>query len=382
MRSRQNSLIGAVILAAGKSMRMGEPKQLLALDGKPLLVHTLENLQAARVDEIVVVLGFAADKIQEQIDFRHVKVVENGGYELGMGSSLRAGLSALNSDKDAALIVLADQPFVRPQSINEIISQYRQSDAHIVVPTYRGFRGNPVLLDRSVFPEVMALTGDVGCRAIFGDHPDGIAKVAVDDIGILLDIDSKQDLSNAQVAAARHTEGILETIDLRDRTVPRGDGSNGNLILVGTEPVAIALARLARVLRFRVTVVDPLAAAGTVADVDEVLNSLNLARFAPLSKCFAVIASRGRFDEEAIEQAFAANCEYVGLVANRKRAEEVRRRLQKDGHGPEKLAKLFSPAGIEIGASSPEEIALSILAEIVALKGKAAKPIRDRTSAL
>jgi molybdenum cofactor cytidylyltransferase len=353
---------------------MGEPKQLVTLDGRPLLAHTLENLRAARVDTIVLVLGFAAEAIRAKVDLHGVKVVENKDYEQGMGSSLRAGLFALDSSIDASLMVLGDQPFVRSQTFNEIVERYQQSEAQIVIPTYRGFRGNPVLLDRSVFAEVMALNGDVGCRAIFGNHSSGIAKVPVDDIGVLLDIDSRQDLVKAREFSrgAGNSEVLLGAADLRGRTVPREaeDLQTGqdNVILVGTEPVASTLARMARILGFRVTVVDPLVQGAELPDADEVLNSLNLSGLPESVSRYVVIASRGRYDEEAIEQAFAADIGYVALVANRKRADEVRRRLTENGHAPEKLATLRAPAGVDIGAKTPDEVALSILAEIVAVK--------------
>jgi molybdenum cofactor cytidylyltransferase len=373
MRSRHNSLIGTVVLAAGKSTRMGEPKQLVTLDGRPLLAHTLENVRASRVDEIVLVLGFAAEAIRAKVALPRVKVVENENYEQGMGSSLRVGLSSLDASIDASLMVLGDQPFVRPQTFDEIINAYRQSEAQIVVPTYRGFRGNPVLLDRSVFAEVMALSGDVGCRAIFGNHSSGIVKVPVGDVGILLDIDSKQDLVKAQELSrgTANSEALMGAVDLDGRSVRGAEGSpsaQDNLILIGTEPVAATLGKLARILGFRVTVVDPLARVAELPDADEVLNTLDLSPLKESANRYVVIASRGRFDEEAIEQAFAANIGYVALVANRKRAEEVRRRVHEKGHAQEKLSALRTPAGLDIRAKTPEEIALSILAEIVSVK--------------
>lgn len=352
---------------------MGEPKQLLRLGGKTLLEQVLENVRAARVTDVVLVLGCAAETIVQQVSVEGVNVVVNEAYQNGMGSSLHVGLSALDPMTDAALIVLADQPFVRPQTYHKIIEQYQQSDAQIVVPTYRGFRGNPVLLDRSVFSEVMALTGDIGCRAIFGDHPDGIAKVAVDDIGILVDIDDKDDLAKAQrlVQSEYGLGALLESVDLRGRTVREADESSrvrSDLIIVGTEPVAIALARLGSMLQFRVTVVDPLLRASQLPEADQVLNALDFSQLSATDASFVVIASRGRFDEEAIELAFAAGCHYVALVAKPQRAQEVRRRLEDNGQPAEKLATLRAPAGLNIGANTPAEIALSILAEIVSLK--------------
>jgi len=169
---------------------------LLPLGNGTVLEQTLANLQKSRLHEIVLVLGAAADSIRQQLSeslLENVKVVVNDAYEQGMASSLRAGLSALSPKIEAALIVLADQPFIRSETFNQIVAEYLRSRAQIVIPMHNGFRGNPVLLDRSVFHEVMALEGDTGCRAIFGSHADGVIKVEVDDPGILLDIDNKED---------------------------------------------------------------------------------------------------------------------------------------------------------------------------------------------
>jgi molybdenum cofactor cytidylyltransferase len=193
---RVDSRIGALVLAAGSSSRMGEPKQLLPLANSTVLGRTLENLFAAKVDEIVLVLGSSAETIQQWIaesPIKHLKIVVNPEYEQGMATSLRVGLAALNENIDAALIVLADQPFIRTDTFDRIADQYRQSDAQIVIPMFQGSRGNPVLLDRSIFHEVIALRGDIGFRVIFGKHLDGIIKAEVNDMGVLLDIDNKED---------------------------------------------------------------------------------------------------------------------------------------------------------------------------------------------
>lgn len=148
------------------------------------------------MDEAVLVLGSSAEKIQRTLPastFDGFTVVLNPDYEHGMAGSLRIGLSALHPQTEAALIVLADQPFIRPATFDQIIERYRTSDSEILIPFYRGTRGNPVLLNRSLFPEAMALEGDVGFRALFKCHAGGIGKVDVDDEGILLDLDEKGD---------------------------------------------------------------------------------------------------------------------------------------------------------------------------------------------
>ncbi len=200
MNQRSNSRIAAIVLAAGTSSRMGETKQLLPFGDSTVLEQTLKNLQASKVDEIVLVLGAAAETIQQQLSAssKDLKTVFNPDYGEGMSSSLRKGLSAVGKDIAAALIVLADQPFIQPATFNQIIDHYRHSQARIVIPTHDGTRGNPVLLDRSIFPEVMALKGDTGFRAIFGQNQDEIAKVEVKDQGVLLDIDSRDDYERLQ----------------------------------------------------------------------------------------------------------------------------------------------------------------------------------------
>jgi molybdenum cofactor cytidylyltransferase len=201
MTGKDSSRVGAIILAAGKSTRMGEPKQLLRLGQSTVLERTLENIRGAGLDEIVLVLGSSAEAIRQHLPasaFEALTVVVNEGYDQGMAGSLREGLSVVHPQIDAVLIVLADQPFIRPETLDQIVDRYRRSKAQIVIPTYKGSRGNPVLLDRSVFPEIEALNGDIGCRAIFGSHSDGIVKVEVEDNGILLDIDDKADYERLQ----------------------------------------------------------------------------------------------------------------------------------------------------------------------------------------
>ena len=193
---RDSSRVSAVVLAAGRSARMGEAKQLLRMGGQTMLEQTLENVRASRVDEVVLVLGASAELIRCEVRvvlLDGVRVEVNENYQSGMASSLQVGLAAVSPESDAALIVLADQPLVRPDTMNQIIERYHGLDAEIVVPYYKGSRGNPVLLGRTVFAAAMALEGDVGCRAIFPRHADGIMRVDVDDAGILADIDSRED---------------------------------------------------------------------------------------------------------------------------------------------------------------------------------------------
>lgn len=354
---------------------MGTPKQLLSIgsgDDETLLGRVVENLRRSCVQEIVLVLGYMAAEIRARVRLEGVRVVLNEGYREGMGSSLRAGLASVDPRAEAALIVLADQPFIRPATLDRMIEQYGGKRPQIAIPVYQGFRGNPVLLDRSVFAEVLQIHGDIGCRAIFGGHTENILKVPVDDAGILADMDESSDLENLRDFAEGDAAGpvLLEQVDLRGRDLLAAAGEAQpqppELVLVGREPVSLALARLAHVLHFSVTFVDPLLAPDDMPEVDRVLRTLDFSLLPKNPGRCVVIASRGKFDEEAVEQALQTNAAYVALVSRKRRAQEIFRSLATKGIPPEKLAAVHAPAGLDIGAREPEEIALSILAEIVA----------------
>jgi molybdenum cofactor cytidylyltransferase len=195
-KPRDTARIGAIILAGGSSTRMGRAKQLLPLGDSTVLEQTIANVRGAEVHEIVLVLGAAAETVRQALPLallEGLKLVVNDDYQEGMSTSLRAGISALDHRSEAALIALGDQPFIRSQTMDQIIRAYRGDQAQIVIPSFQGRRGNPVLFDRSVFSEVMALAGDIGSRAIFGNHLEAIAKVEVQDEGILFDIDDPDD---------------------------------------------------------------------------------------------------------------------------------------------------------------------------------------------
>lgn len=377
--NKQAGGVAAVVLAAGMSRRMsgGVPKQLLRTEGKTLLERALENVQTSRVNETVLVLGAGAGEIKQNLTTTGIQVVVNPEYQQGMGTSLRAGLAVLGSSVEAALIVLADQPFVRGETIDKLIAHRRESGAQIAIPLYRGFRGNPVLLDRSVFPELMNLSGDVGCRAIFGNHTQNIIKVEVDDPGILLDIDTEEDLRRLEPLLGEGDTRGLQLPELEQHSFDQIAGPD--LVIVGRDEVARALGQLARVLHLNVTFVDPLLKLADLPEADRVLHVLKFSLL-PAAERFVVVASRGQCDEEALEQALASEARYVALLANRRRSDEVLHSLKARGISSEKVSAVRSPAGLEIGAQTPEEIALSILAEIVASRRKKQPGLRAHSS--
>lgn len=163
-------MISGVILAAGRSLRMGQPKLLLALEGKSLVRRVVENALRSRLDEVLIVVGNEAARIRAEIDDCPVTIVENPLFAEGQSTSLRAGMGRIAPDAAAAIILMADQPFVGPEIIDEIVGRYRQERCLIVAPEYDGQIGAPVLFDRRLFPELMAVSGDKGGRDVLRSH--------------------------------------------------------------------------------------------------------------------------------------------------------------------------------------------------------------------
>ena len=184
-------MISAILLAAGKSRRMGQPKQLLQWGGKSLLLHVLENLMNSSVDEIVLVLGYEAEKIRKSLPEFAIKIVINPNYETGMASSLRQGLLAMDQRSDAFLVFLADQPGIGPEIINLVIRAFQQANPRrgIVRPVYRGVPGHPVLIGAQYLDEALQLQGDVGARQILMNQPMDVLDIEVDQDAILMDMD-------------------------------------------------------------------------------------------------------------------------------------------------------------------------------------------------
>jgi molybdenum cofactor cytidylyltransferase len=187
------NLIAGIILAAGRGVRMGKTKQLLPINGIPMLQHVINAALASRLDHVIVVLGHASSEIREAVDLSRVTVVENPDYQEGQSSSLKAGLHALNPDINAALFLLADQPSVDSETINQLIDAYQPDQTPILRPSFEGKSGNPVLMDKTVFPRLLELEGDQGGRGVFRFFQDRIREVPIQHRGIHADLDTSAD---------------------------------------------------------------------------------------------------------------------------------------------------------------------------------------------
>lgn len=184
-----------VILAGGSSSRLGRPKQLLPLGGRPLLAHTLDGAARSALDGIVVVLGHEADAIRGAIDFDAIgaRVVLNSRYRDGQSTSLRAGLMAVPRTAAAAVFLLGDQPLIGPAILDALIAAYRESGARIVMPAYDGRRGNPVLFDRALWPALLRIEGDQGARGVIRGHAAEVIDVPIAGGHLTDDIDTEED---------------------------------------------------------------------------------------------------------------------------------------------------------------------------------------------
>lgn len=176
------SSVAIIILAAGASTRMGRPKQLLTYGGRTLLRNAAGTAVASVCRPILVVLGAYADQLQSEIDDLPVQAVVNEWWAEGMGSSIRAGLEALeHGDREGAaeavVLMLCDQPFVMAAVINDLVTAFRSSGKGIIASEYGGTVGVPALFGREYFAELAALSGAAGARQIIAAHASEVVRV-------------------------------------------------------------------------------------------------------------------------------------------------------------------------------------------------------------
>lgn len=466
---------------------MGVPKPLVRVGDRALLAHVLDGVRGSRVADTVVVLGDSAERIRHEVAIDGATVVVNPGFRDGMSTSLRQGLAALDPEVEAFFVVLGDEPFVRSDTYDALIASRESTGARIVVPTYRGIRGNPVLLDRSLADEADTITGDRGCRELRQRHPSETVEVPVDDPGVLIDLDTPPEVERARQVLAegrplsllvgdraprskasatkeptgrprmRGRENVLALVGELERlrepfclavvtwvqaptsgkpgfkAVVRSDGSivgwvggscsrhallaecraaladgrprllrlraasdprpapvpgavdrpmecqSGGamdifvephervtqLVVVGDSPVSEGLAALGRLLGFRVVAAGPDVESSRFPDADELVRD-----FAGLASkldpdTYAVVATMAVYDAGALAVLLRSPVAYIGLVASRRRAAALRADLEREGFGPQDFDRIQNPAGLDIFARTPEEIALSVAAEIV-----------------
>jgi len=189
-------MISAILLAAGQSKRMtGENKLTKEIKGSPLIKHSIKNILASLIDELIIVLGYQKEIIKKLIGGNEkIKFVFNKDFESGMASSIKTGLDNLSEKTEAFFICLGDMPMVNSDIYNQLIKSRNQKN--IIVPTYNGQQGNPVLFDKSMKEKVMDITDDVGAKKILELNKDKILNLEINDQNITKAFNTQDDFSS------------------------------------------------------------------------------------------------------------------------------------------------------------------------------------------
>ena len=187
-------MISAIILAAGQSKRMGQPKMLLPWGKETVLAHVISIYQNAGITDIIVVTGGAREQIEELVSGLNVRTVHNDEYAKSeMLSSIKCGLRALTSQTQAVLIGLGDQPQVQKRSVLRVCETFQESKSNLVVPSYQMRRGHPWLVARFLWDELLKMDSPQSPRDFLNAHAKEIKYVDIDNPSILQDLDTPED---------------------------------------------------------------------------------------------------------------------------------------------------------------------------------------------
>ena len=189
------SKVAAVILAAGRSTRFARNKMIEPIDGEAMVARVVRIAAASGADPVIVVTGHEATRVAETLQGHDVRVVHNPAYGEGLSTSLRAGIRAVPPESDGALILLGDMPGIQAGEIGLLLAAFAVAGREaICLPVKDGRRGNPVLWGAAYFPEMMAISGDVGAKELLAGHADKVCEVPAESNGIFADVDTPNDL--------------------------------------------------------------------------------------------------------------------------------------------------------------------------------------------
>jgi molybdenum cofactor cytidylyltransferase len=195
--------VGIILLAAGGSSRLGQPKQLLPYKGQTLLQNTLSVALTSNAQSVMVVLGASADILKKEITNSKIHVVVNDDWQEGMASSIRTGIKAITEISpsiEGIILLVCDQPFINSALLNNLITAHQKTGKEIVACTYGNTFGPPVFFHQSLFPELLQLEGDTGARSIVQKHLDNMEAIPFPE-GIF-DIDTEGDYEKIKGSAA------------------------------------------------------------------------------------------------------------------------------------------------------------------------------------
>jgi molybdenum cofactor cytidylyltransferase len=197
--------IAALVLAAGRSTRMGAINKLIAeIGGKPLVRIAAEQALASRAKPVIVVTGHQREKVETALSGLPVRFVHNPDYAEGLGTSLKAGIAAVPGDADGVIVCLGDMPQVDAKLIDRLLAAFDpERGALVVVPSIDGRRGNPVVWSRRFFPDLMTINGDIGARHLIGNYTEAVVEVPVAGEAALTDVDTPESLSAVKAEIER-----------------------------------------------------------------------------------------------------------------------------------------------------------------------------------
>jgi len=185
--------IACIVLAAGSSIRFGSPKQLAEFDGKSLIQTAIDEANSSMVDYVFLVLGKSSSEILVHLSLGRAQVVFNKNYQQGIASSIKCGVSNLPDDSEAAIIMVADQPFLRSTHLNMLIQAFKDSPRKIIALADKGEPRNPVLIPSEMFTELENLHGDEGARILVKKNS-GTVLIDIPDFRVFFDVDTKASL--------------------------------------------------------------------------------------------------------------------------------------------------------------------------------------------
>lgn len=186
-------MISAILLGAGESKRMGVDKLSLPWGRKTVLEHCFGILSRSNVQELVIVLNIRNKEINHLFQGEKVKVVMNPYFKRGMSTSIKRGLQAIHTNSHGILIALGDQPYLKTRTVNALIRTFNQGRGGIIIPSFRGKRGHPIIFHKKYKEELLDLKGDVGGKSVIERHPKDIKVVSIRSEGVIKDIDTLQD---------------------------------------------------------------------------------------------------------------------------------------------------------------------------------------------
>ena len=189
-------MISAILLAAGQSKRMnGENKLTKKIQDIPLIKLSVKNILTSSTNELIIVLGYQKEIVEKLIDKNEkIKFVFNKDFESGMASSIKTGLNNLSEKTEAFFICLGDMPMINQDVYNQLIRS--RNNKEIIVPTYKGQQGNPILFSKSMKSIIISIEGDIGAKKILEQNKDKILKVKIDDINITKDFNTKDNFNS------------------------------------------------------------------------------------------------------------------------------------------------------------------------------------------